>query len=675
MKNRNKNKGNFSEFGFKRRRFGLLFDEFNFRVRIFLALFFSWFVVFGVVLGVFRGLIILLVFCLIFFIIILYGYLIFLEYRKKRCRLVNQLLCNFETQNRGSLFNFPLPVAVCSNVGTLLWYNDRLKKALGFEKDFAGVDFLSFLKHSLKDFCVDEGVMVSVVKKHFKVRGSYFEKSRVFVLLFEDVTGFVALRNRYYSSRVCVLYFVIDNYREILTNRKESEKSAIVGRVDDLIESFVDCHGGIMQKYREDEFLIILNSKSFNEIAKNKFKILQIVKDSIKTEKKCELTLSIGAGCEAESFLECKKLAFQALDMALGRGGDQAVVKTPTLINFYGGSSRELYKSSRVKARVVARALLELVKTASNVLIMGHKFGDLDSCGSAIGLALALKNFKKSSFVAVNKSQNLSKMLFEKVSEAGNDDLVVDSNFAVNMIEPETLLIIVDTHNLSLLDSVKVYESCKNVVVIDHHRKTIDCVKNSVIFYHEPYASSTSELVCELIQQFCDENLIGVVGAQALLAGIMLDTKNFSIKVGVRTFEAAAYLKRLGADTVEVKKLFSSSIESYYKRSKIVIDAQIYKNCAISVSQFKTSDMRVIAAQAADDLLSIVGVEASFVIYELDDITHIAARSLGKFNVQLIMEHFKGGGHQLQAACQIKDFKPQRVYDLLVEAIDGWLGS
>lgn len=649
-----------------------LFNEISLKFKIFSVLFVSIFLTVFLMLCFYNFFSAILIFSALI-LIIFYGFLIYLEYMRHRLLFINQLLHSFEAKNNHSFYRFPLPVLACSSSGVVLWHNEKFNEILGADSDLVGVNFANLIKRSLNEFCVDGGAQLAQWNKNFIVYGNYFQKTKMFILLFKDVSKFVVLQSKYILSKVCVLYVVIDNYREILTNKKDSEKSAIVGVVDDLIESFVEEHGGILQKYREDEFFIVVKQKGLDEIVSGKFKILQIVKNSMINEKQCELTISIGAGSGAKSFADCKKFAFQALDMALGRGGDQAVVKTPDSIKFYGGNSKELYKSSRVKARVVARALLELIKSANNVIIMGHKFGDLDCCGAAIGLALAIRSLKKSSFVAIDKYKNLSKTLFEKVDEAGYNDMVIDLDFAMKFAGPNTLLIIVDTHSLNLLDSKELYEACKTVVVIDHHRKAVDCIANAVIFYHEPYASSTCELVCELIQQLDYEKLIGVVGAQALLAGIMLDTKNFAIKVGVRTFEAAAYLKLMGADTVEVKKLFSNSLISYHKRTKTVMASEIYRDCAIAVSEFNTSDMRMIAPQAADECLSITGVEASFVLFELDGKIFITARSLGKFNVQVIMESLKGGGHQLQAACQLEGVEMKTARAMLVKAIDDWL--
>ncbi len=385
------------------------------------------------------------------------------------------------------------------------------------------------------------------------------------------------------------------------------------------------------------------------------------------------MTLSIGIGRGEKTLAQSEASARQALDMALGRGGDQAAVKTGTLYEFYGGVSKGVEKRTKVKSRMVANALSELIANADKVLIMGHKFGDLDCVGASVGMATAVRSEGKKAFIVVDQEKNLSKALIDMViSDEANRNLFIDPDEALFTITPHTLLIVCDTHTRNLVESQQVYERCKTVVVIDHHRKMVNHIDNAVIFYHEPYASSASEMVTELIQYMGEKCEITPVVAQALLAGIMLDTRSFAMRTGVRTFEAAAYLRRSGADTVVVRKMFSNSMDSYQRKSRIVANAQIYRNCAVAQSDFSSEDMRVIAPQAADELLSIDGVDASFVIYENGGVIYISARSMGIINVQLIMEKMGGGGHQTMAATQLKDVEMEKAKQILFESIDDY---
>ena len=380
--------------------------------------------------------------------------------------------------------------------------------------------------------------------------------------------------------------------------------------------------------------------------------------------------MSIGIGRGESTLAQSEVSARQALDMALGRGGDQAVVKNKTLYEFYGGVSKGVEKRTKVKTRMVANALSELIANSDRVLVMGHKFGDLDCVGAAVGMAYAIRSIGKKADVVIDRNKNLANILVDMVEQQGNEDLFIDPQEAIFRITPNTLLIVCDTHTENLLESEEVYRKCKTVAVIDHHRKMVNHIENAVIFYHEPYASSASEMVAELVQYMGDNCRINSVVAQALLSGIMLDTRNFVLKTGVRTFEAAAYLKRIGADTVIVRKLFASTMDSYQRKSRIVAAAQIYKGCAVAESEYSGEDMRIVAPQAADELLGIDNVDASFVLYETDGVVNISARSMGAINVQIIMEKLGGGGHHTMAGAQIKGIESEKVRQMLLESID-----
>ena len=358
--------------------------------------------------------------------------------------------------------------------------------------------------------------------------------------------------------------------------------------------------------------------------------------------------------------------------MALGRGGDQAVVKTDNGYRFFGGVSNGVEKRSRSKTRIIANALQDLIINSDRIFIMGHRFGDLDSVGASCGLAGAVQLLGKEVYIAVDSKKNLASNLIDMVNEATDNRLFISPADAADMIENDDMLIIVDTHNKDYIESVSLYEKARSVVVIDHHRKTVNFIDNAVIFHHEPYASSASEMVTELIQYFdyhSDEK-IAAFYAEALLAGIMLDTKNFVMRTGVRTFEAAAFLKKVGADTIEVKHLFSNSIDSYRRKTQIVASAKIHNNCAIAAADFESDDIRLVAPQAADELLNITDVDASFVIYKTSNTVNISARSLGSVNVQLIMEQLGGGGHQTMAAVQLKDTTIKDAARALILTID-----
>ena len=405
-------------------------------------------------------------------------------------------------------------------------------------------------------------------------------------------------------------------------------------------------------------------------IVEERFTILDTVR-KINANGRMPATLSIGVGRDAQSLLQAEKFASQALDMALGRGGDQAAVKNKNGYEFYGGVSKGIEKRTKVKTRIVAAALMELLDSCSNVLIMGHRFADLDCLGSAVGLYHPIQQMGKPVKIILNSRANMVKQLHARLLEQGFDTAFVEPEAALEYVQPDTLLIIVDVHTPHFIEAPEVYKNCKTVVVIDHHRKMVDYIDNAVIFHHEPYASSASEMVAELVQYFGDKYKPSSAAAEAMLAGMMLDTKNFIQRTGVRTFEAAAYLRKMGADTVEVKRLFATSMEAYQERCKVVAAAKVYRHCAVCGVSEKIDEIKMVSAQAADELLGIEDVDASFVFYyESSDVVAYSARSMGRINVQIIMEKLGGGGHLTMAGAQTKGIDLEEGARRLKQAID-----
>lgn len=382
-------------------------------------------------------------------------------------------------------------------------------------------------------------------------------------------------------------------------------------------------------------------------------------------------------GRGAEDLAESERWARQALDMALGRGGDQVAVKQKgDTYEFFGGLSKGVEKRDKVRTRVIAATLSDHIKSSDRVFIMGHKNSDLDCIGAAVGMWAAIrKGLEKQASIVVNRNQTLAGALIDSVEESyGEEELFISPLEALQTATERSLLIVVDTHSVNFVESRELLDRVPRTVVIDHHRMMVTHIKNALIFYHEPYASSASEMVTELAQ-YIKSSSIDPVDAQALLAGIMLDTKNFVLKTGVRTFEASAYLRRRGADTVAVKKLFSNTLETYKQKSQLVSGAEIYKGCAIATSSWEFEDLRIASAQAADELLSIQGVKASFVLYRTGSDVNISARSLGDVNVQVILEEFGGGGHFTMAGAQIKNMTMSDARRALIRALDGKLAE
>ncbi len=571
-----------------------------------------------------------------------------------------------------ALTNFPLPVFVADSAREIVWYNDYFKNTVLGGLEVFGNDISTVLgEKTVEDTLQEQGAYIEYNDRKYKVfaLNSRSNEESMYIFIFVDETETVSDAIEYHETRPCVMLMIVDNYDELLQNSKESEKAQMIGEIESLLEDFISKTNGFMRKLDRDRFIAVVEERHMREVVEGRFQILDKVR-KIMSGERLPATLSIGVGRGAPNLHEADTLAGQALDMALGRGGDQAAVKTPTGFEFYGGMSKGVEKRTKVKTRIIAAALLELIESSDNVIVMGHRFADLDALGSAIGMASGVRMLGKDAVIAINKEKNLAKPLYDRMVEKGLEDMFIDPDEALFYITKKTLLIVVDTHIPTLLESTEIYQACKAVVVIDHHRKMVNHISNAVIFYHEPFASSASEMVTELLQYFSEKPVLGQAEAEALLSGIMLDTKNFVLKTGVRTFEAAAYLKRLGADTVEVRKMFASDMESYQRKTRLVSAAEVYRGCAIATSTGHTEDMRIVAPQAADELLGINAVDASFVLFEAGDTININARSMGRMNVQLIMEKLGGGGHLTMAGAQIKDINIEDARQKLLEAID-----
>ena len=592
---------------------------------------------------------------------------------KNSMRRISEMNDHLETSAGEYMSSLPAPVAVIDEKNKLLWYNQLFQEKISLGQDAYGNDFSAYvnvspasLKTSVHEMCTINGSTYRLIAEKY-IKGDH----TLYVVYFNDETNLINIKKDLDAAHPNVLIITIDNYDEIIQNAKESEKARATLETEQLIEIFMSKTNGFIKRTASNSFYAVIESRHLDNIISEKFKILDAARN-IKIDGKYPLTFSIGVGRGADTLAESERIARQCLDMALGRGGDQAVVKTDNGYRFFGGVSKGVEKRSRAKTRIIANALQDLVMRSDKVYIMGHRFGDLDSVGAACGLAGAIALLKKEVHIVVDRSKNLAANLIDFVEEKTSEELFITPETAEMTIGQNDLLIIVDTHNKDYIESPELYDRAKSVVVIDHHRKTVNFIDDAVIFHHEPYASSASEMVTEIIQYFRFEGDVKIQSchAEALLSGIMLDTKNFVMRTGVRTFEAAAYLKKMGADTVAVKLLFSNSIDSYRRKTQIVASAKIHKNCAIATADFKSDDIRIVAPQAADELLGITDVEASFVIYKANGTINISARSLGAINVQVIMEKLGGGGHQTMAAAQLENVSFDEASKKLTKAID-----
>ncbi len=576
------------------------------------------------------------------------------------------------TMYDSTLIAFPIPVVICTSTFEIMWINEKFNDTFKSENELFGT-LITDLFSEITSESISDGEMVSVTyeNKRYSVivtQNSVNENGGI-SLYFIDDTELKDNAELYSKIRSAIMFMVIDNCDDIIQNSKENEGRELISRVEYEVRSYIKKYGGLFVRTERDKFTVILPSHALDKIIEGKFSILDTVRN-LSDKKEMTATLSIGVSRNNDDMTTLEQAAKQALDMSLGRGGDQASLKTQNGYDFYGGVSKGVEKRTKVKTRIIATALLELIETCDNVIFMGHSFPDLDAFGSSVGLSKCVSEMGKKINIAIRKNRHLVSPLYERLEENGYADIFATPEALMDKVNDKTLLIILDTHIESFLESAELYRACKNIVVIDHHRRMVGYIDNAVIFFHEPYASSASEMVSELIPYLMPATgSLTKMEAEALLAGIMLDTKNFIIKTGVRTFEAAAFLKKNGADTIEVKKLFSANIESYQKRSELVSSAKIYKGCAIVTAKSNT-DIKVVSAQAADELLTISGVDASFVLFEDGGQIAFSARSFGKINVQIIMEALGGGGHLTMAGAQIKEITIEKALEMLNEAID-----
>ncbi|MDL2215672.1 DHH family phosphoesterase [Ruminococcaceae bacterium OttesenSCG-928-N02] len=558
----------------------------------------------------------------------------------------------------------------------LVWYNEAfLLQMLG------GADaMLEPVQRILPGFeplasVVPGGTAYTLGEKRYTCYGVQLQgDSDGYMIYFIDETALYETAREYEQSRPCVLHIAVDTYDEILKDLKESERGRIVAEIEAALENEMGLTTGFLRRVGNNRYIAVLEARHMKALLEGRFAMLDKVR-ALGGEN-AFATLSIGAGQGVATLAEADAMAASALEMAFGRGGDQAVVRGPDGYEFYGGASRSVEKRSKVKSRIIASALADLVSQSSNVLVMGHRMGDLDSLGAAVGVVHFCEIYGARAAIVADKHHTLAELLFQRMEKEAPEIEVISGENALMRMNMNTLLVVVDTHTPAMLEAPAVYEGAQNVVVIDHHRRMVGYIDNAALFYNEPYASSTCELVAEMLQYAASKKQkTPALVADALLSGIMLDTRNFSTRTGVRTFEAAAYLRRLGADTASVTTLFSSPMETYRQKAELIAKAEVYRGCALVIADEPTaggSDYTVVVPMAANELLQVNGVVASFVAMPIEGQVMISARSLGAFNVQIVMEALGGGGHYTMAGAQLKDAQLADVRNFLVQAIDDY---
>lgn len=611
------------------------------------------------------------------FVVLIGGFAIgkLIQVTRKTFQYYARIDDELESKMHMSVHSFPMSAVIIDSAGRIVWTNGKFTEEFPDCCEY-GMELSNITDIPPADFFTDDGITVRYNDSVYKVFARIpdeDEAKELTLLFFKNITDITALETEKKLSQPVVILFMVDGYEEFISGCLESEKAHVSVQIDKLLEDFAGQTTGVLRKNASDRFIAVIEERHLQEILRNKVEILDKARE-IFVNDRLNVTMSIGIGRTGKTLKESEQFARQALEMALGRGGDQAAVKTDNGFEFYGGVSKGVERHTKVKTRIIANSLLELVDNADKIFIMGHKYSDLDSVGSSVGLTCAIRNLGKSAWAVCDYNTSLAKVLIDRFPHVdGEEPLFTEPADAMEELTDNSLLIICDTHNPLIIESKELYEKAKKIVVIDHHRKMVNYIDNAVIFHHEPYASSASEMVTELIQYFGEAGKLRAVQAECLLAGIMLDTKNFVMKTGVRTFEAAAVLRKMGADTITVKKMFSSSIDSYKRKTQIVAEAEIYRKCAIAPCDFYADDLRIVAPQAADELLTIKNVDASFVLFKtMSNEISISARSMGNLNVQLIMEALGGGGHQTMAGAQLKDVTVNEVLDTLKKSIDDY---
>ena len=606
----------------------------------------------------------------------------FLSGRRRR-RVMNKyvetLALNNDLVSNDSLSGMPIPLVLLRvNTGDMIWCNDSFAALTDCPKNYYDLRISDLIRgfdlHWILEGKTQYPELVVISDRYYDIRATLVrpengDNTALYAALYwVDCTEEMRLHTLLEDSKHVIGEIVCDNYEELGKGGNESARAAMIAELDEMLKCWIANCNGLLRKTDRDKYFFVMDEKSFRAIAEQKFRILEDAK-KLTTPTGMPLTLSIGIGKDGDAFAELDRYASLAVEMALSRGGDQAVVKNKVNFDFFGGMTKEIEKRTKVKTRLMANVLKGLLSDSSTVYVMGHQIADLDSLGGAVGIVCAARKLGKKAYIVIDRSfNNVGRLLELLDAHPDYKDVIVSGNDAIVTMDQKSLLVVVDTNRPNYVQDRSLLESFNRVAVIDHHRRSADYISNALLNVHEPAASSVCELIAEMLQYIIDQGDLMRVEASAMLAGIMLDTKSFALKTGSRTFEAAAYLRRSGADSVEVKRLFQSDMDNYVARSNLVRCAEFVDGIyAISVSD-KPVD-RAVAAQAADDLMNISGVAGSFVLSPFEDSISISARSLGRINVQLIMEKLGGGGHFTTAGAQLKGKTAQEAVSMLKDAI------
>jgi len=604
-------------------------------------------------------------------------YLVSRANRRKQLKAFVEKVTDEQSGVEGQRAPFPMVVVRMAD-GGIIYVNDTFIQLTGFNdtmKERNIADMLpSFDTQWLISGKTEYPYDVRLMGHRYRVYGAPIQAgdpqdTQLAVLYFADLTELYQIRDEYIRSRPVVSIILVDNYEEMTQNLSEGAMSNLNAKINDAITQWTEGYHGLLRRLERNRYLFIFEKRDLKQAMEDKFSILEDV-HAITSPSGLAASISFGLGVEGETFEEGYQFAALAIEMALSRGGDQAVVKDRLNFNFYGGRNKEAEQRSKVRSRVTANSLMELIGQSSRVLIMGHKNADLDSIGAALGIYCMCRKKGKEAHIVMDLQNNMAQEFLEEIrSNPTYTNAFISGQDALLVCDNRSTVVVVDTNRPDQVECKHLLEASPRICVVDHHRRAADYIKPVVVNLHEPYASSASELVTELLQYAVEMNDVLPIEAKALMAGIFLDTKSFNVRTGERTFEAAAFLRQLGADTIEVKRLLQNDFQNTMEKFQIIKSARLYRN-EIAIAALSEPTSRVLASQAADELLDISGITASFVLYPDGEQVLVSARSIGQTNVQVILEELGGGGNTAIAGAQITGSTVKEVLDRLVASID-----
>lgn len=618
-------------------------------------------------------------------LLVIYSLIVSRRKRKQLAAYIESVTYDTETAKNNTLMNFPLPIAVFRlEDSRIVWGNEMfftMCGSTGARLDARVADMVpEFSGKWLMEGKTQHPGLLEIGGKRYRVHGNIVRSEKsdedgafMGITYWVDVTEYDNIRREYESSRPAAGIIVADNLDELLKNQPDRIKNDLTEAIDDQLTQWCEKYHGLIRRYERDRYIVVMEKRCVEELKEDKFSITDQL-HKVVSPNGVSASISIGLGVDASGFDEALQFANVAAELALSRGGDQTVIKNRLNFEFYGGRGFEIETRTKVKSRVMASTFAELMRDSSKVLIMGHKFADLDSVGASVGVCcLARKQGVKANIV-IDLKKNASAALISRISaEPEYKDVFISRQEAILRADGKTLLVVVDTNRPEQVEDADLLTACNRVAVIDHHRVAATYIQNAAMGYIEPYASSVCELIAEMMQEQLDRDDVLRCEAEAVLSGIVLDTKSFTIRTGERTFDAAAYLRRMGADTTDVKKLLQTDMDDTISRYKIMQNATLYRNVAIAAPE--EPQERVVAAQAADELLNISGVDASIVVApDGHGGAFASARSIGELNMQIVMEKLGGGGNRSAAAAQFKDTDVKTALKKVYAAIDDYLG-